>query len=167
MVKYSLQIRFKCYMCTCLKHKFDSLNTHPTLAPFQRLLFNNFFCRSLFVLLYFLCCLFVFHIRILITPLISSKSSCLDCQHFVWNMCIGIAWSEFERTDWPCKIIFIWSRAHWVTVEYVQISVKQKKLKIVLSVTQSVFWLLSLGMYLHSLDVIILVTQSVFRSYFW
>jgi hypothetical protein len=38
-----------------------------------------FFCRSLFVLLYFffwpLCCLFFFDIRILITPLVSSKSS--------------------------------------------------------------------------------------------
>jgi hypothetical protein len=39
-------------------------------------------CRSLFVLLYFffwrLCCLFFFHIRILITPLVSSNSSCLS-----------------------------------------------------------------------------------------
>ena len=38
------------------------------------------FCRSLFVLLYFffrpLCRLFYFYIRILITPLVSSKSSC-------------------------------------------------------------------------------------------
>ena len=37
------------------------------------------FCRSLFVLLYFLfwplCCLFVFDIRILIAPLVSSNSS--------------------------------------------------------------------------------------------
>ena len=38
------------------------------------------FCRSLFVLLYFffwpLCCLFFFDIRILITPLVFSNSSC-------------------------------------------------------------------------------------------
>ena len=38
------------------------------------------FCRSLFVLLYFLlwplCCLFIFDIRIPITPLVSSNSSC-------------------------------------------------------------------------------------------
>ena len=37
-----------------------------------------FFCRSLFVLLYFffwpLCCLFFFDIRVLITPLVSSNS---------------------------------------------------------------------------------------------
>ena len=40
------------------------------------------FCRSLFVLLYFffwtLCCLFFFDIRILIAPLVSSNSSCLQ-----------------------------------------------------------------------------------------
>jgi hypothetical protein len=39
-------------------------------------------CRSLFVLLYFffwpLCCLFFFDIRFLITPLVSSNSSCND-----------------------------------------------------------------------------------------
>ena len=38
------------------------------------------FCRSLFVLLCFffwsLCCLFIFDIRIMITPLVSSNSSC-------------------------------------------------------------------------------------------
>ena len=42
--------------------------------------FMCMFCRSLFVLLSFLfwplCCLFFFDIRILITPLVSSNSSC-------------------------------------------------------------------------------------------
>jgi hypothetical protein len=42
--------------------------------------FMCMFYRSLFVLLYFffwsLCCLFFFNIRILITPLVSSNSSC-------------------------------------------------------------------------------------------
>ena len=44
------------------------------------------FCRSLFVLLYFfawpLCCLFVFDIRILIVPLVSSNSSSTCHKHF-------------------------------------------------------------------------------------
>ena len=43
------------------------------------------FCRSLFVLLYIffwsLCCLFFFDIRILITPLVSSNSSCYATAH--------------------------------------------------------------------------------------
>ena len=46
--------------------------------------FMCIFCRSLFFLLciFFwpLCCLFFFDIRILITPLVSSKSSILFCQ---------------------------------------------------------------------------------------
>ena len=44
------------------------------------LYFICMFCRLLFVLLYFffwpLCCLFFFDIRILITPFVSSSSSC-------------------------------------------------------------------------------------------
>jgi hypothetical protein len=43
--------------------------------------FMCMFCRSLFVFLYFffwsVCCLFFFDVRILITPLVSSNSSCL------------------------------------------------------------------------------------------
>ena len=46
---------------------------------YVRLTYWGFFCRSLFVLLYFffwpLCCLFFFDIRILIAPLVSSNSS--------------------------------------------------------------------------------------------
>ena len=44
------------------------------------------FCRSLFVLLYLffwpLCCLFFYDIRILITPLVSSNSSAMECRQY-------------------------------------------------------------------------------------
>ena len=57
------------------------LRSHPFLVGFVLLDFSIMcmFCRSLFVLLYFifwpLCCLFFFDIRILITSLLSSNSS--------------------------------------------------------------------------------------------
>jgi hypothetical protein len=46
------------------------------------------FCRSLFVRLYFffwpLCCLFFFDLWILITPLVSTNSSCTDFFHLIY-----------------------------------------------------------------------------------
>jgi hypothetical protein len=71
------------------------------------LLFICMFCRSLFVLLYFffwpLCCLFFFDIWILITPLVSSNSSCdtdisCKCQFVnIINQIKDIKWNLSNR----------------------------------------------------------------------
>jgi hypothetical protein len=63
-----------------------TLPEHPRSPPIfsgvcvtQSLVLYVYFCRSLFVLLYFifwpLCCLFLFDVRILVTLLVSSNSS--------------------------------------------------------------------------------------------
>jgi len=65
------------------------------------LYFECMFCRSLFVFLYFifwtLCCLFFFDIRILITPFVSSNSSC----NFVldYKLQHSITFLEIRRLD--------------------------------------------------------------------
>ena len=71
------------------------------------LLFICMFCRSLFVLFYFffwpLCCLFFFDIWILITPLVSSNSSCdtdisCKCQFVnIINQIKDIKWNLSNR----------------------------------------------------------------------
>ena len=52
------------------------------------------FCISLFVLLYIfiwpLCCLFFFDVRILITPLVSSNSSCICNFFYSRNLTSGV-----------------------------------------------------------------------------
>jgi len=70
-----------------------TLPDHPSSSPVfngvrvtRSLVLCVWFCRSLFVLLYFFCwplyCLFFFDIRILITPLVSSNSSYISAN---WN----------------------------------------------------------------------------------
>ena len=61
------------------------------------------YCRSMFVLLSFffwsLCCLF-FDIRILITPLVSSKSSFVNI-----TMCIWLTFGEIVLCSFYCQLI--------------------------------------------------------------
>ena len=89
---------------------------YPSVAPdftpgfywgscYSILSFMCMFCRSLFVLLYFffwtLSCLFFFDMRILITPLESSNSSC--------SKTLILSWSVFRMTGqwatWPNSYI--------------------------------------------------------------
>ena len=69
-------------------------------------------CRSLFVLLYFffwpLCCLFFFDIRILITPLVSSSSSCQ----------LSLSVNEIRQNNGLKRNIFILNTQHSVSFGY-------------------------------------------------
>ena len=85
------------------------------------------FCRSLFVLLSFffqpLCCLFFFDIRILITPLVSSKSYLFS--QVVWPVGHG------TFTDMQTNIIrsLIYRCNTWFTKYFVYYKILYKKTK--------------------------------------
>jgi hypothetical protein len=95
---------------------FRSIWIHPQFlvgSCYSIFSFICIFCRSLFVLLYFffwpLCCLFYFDIRILITPLVSSNSSCthlrllrlvLCCMvHRIWFFMNDSCWRVVPHTS--------------------------------------------------------------------
>ena len=95
--------RFRIYSCPChryitteeLEQELVTLAEHVGVPPvlvgycYSIFSFMCMFCRWLFVLLYFffwpLCCMFLFDIRILNTPLISSNSS--DTASFTYRKC--------------------------------------------------------------------------------
>ena len=99
------------------------------------------FCRSLFVLLYFffwpLCCMFFFDIRILITLLVSSNSSCMKFQnlnliwsHMYWTYCLDLIKLVIRRITHrrqifhQCKIkggIFVEDFTYIYTIYLIQI----------------------------------------------
>ena len=69
------------------------------------------FCISLFVLLYFLfwplCCLFFFDLRTLITPLVSSNSSCKILRRKCKSPIIQARLKKW-KTKFNIKAVFIW-----------------------------------------------------------
>jgi hypothetical protein len=84
-------------------------------------------CRSLFVLLYFffwpLCCLFFFDIRILITPLVSSNTSCkMDsgvrlhgpntCYVIFWDIAHK-HWIYMNRGYCNSFHLYLWQTTQW------------------------------------------------------
>ena len=77
-----------------------------------RFSFIRMLCRSLFVLLYFfiwpLCCLFLFDIRILITPLVSSNS--LQRKHIFKGVRVMVLNTIFNNISVYCGCQFYWWR---------------------------------------------------------